>query len=262
MAFNANGILLYAAFCQTHRLGGRCLTLGRQDVTVTFDQLCQLLARAGRLPIKDGIADLPIRLKLMQALGSHLSQKPELRQHNFISDKALFAAFGFIALDSVDVSAYEGADFVHDLNRPGLAQTLGGTYDTVMDPGTLEHVFDVGIALDNVFDVMHAGSIVVHSLPLGNRIDHGFYQFSPNFLLDYYEANGFEILGTTVNRFFVDPANDTMLSLDYVRGCLDARADGGLDDGLYNVDLVARKTELSTKGRYRQPSSLAHRDSR
>jgi hypothetical protein len=262
MAFNTNGILLYAGFCRDHGLDGRCLTLGRQDVTVTLEQLCGLLVRTGHFVSQDGAVELPVRLKLMHMLGTHLSQKPVLRQHEFISDKALFTALGFTAMDSVDVSDYEGADFVHDLNHPGLAERLGCSYDTVMDPGTIEHVFDVGMALENIFDVMHPGSVVLHSLPLGNRIDHGFYQFSPNFLLDYYEANNFEILGATVTRFFLNPATDMVLSLDYARGCLSAKADGGLDGGLYNVDLVARKTERSTKGRYPMPRSLAEWDAR
>lgn len=259
MAFNAQGVLVLGDVCRRHGLGGRCLTLGRQDVTVTLEQLGGLLLRTGHLTAKDGAIPLPLRLVVMQQQGSHLSQKPELREHNFVSDKLLFAALGFAAADSVDVSAYEGADFVHDLNRPGLADTVRTTYDTVMDPGTTEHVFDVGMALENVFDVMHPGSVVVHNLPLSNRIDHGFYQFSPDFLLDYYEDNAFEILSASVSRFFLTPATDMMPVFDYERGGLDAKSDGGLDTGLYNVDLVARKTKRSTKGRYRVPASLAQR---
>jgi hypothetical protein len=262
MTFNPDGIKLYAGYCRDHGLRGRCLTLGRQDVTVTLEQLCAHLVQAGHFQVKDGALELPVRLKLMHALGTHLSPKPELRAHGFISDKTLFAAFGFTSMDSLDVSEFEGADFVHDLNLPGLSERLGTTYDTVIDPGTIEHVFDVGMALENLFDVMHPGSVVVHSLPLGNRIDHGFYQFSPNFLLDYYEANDFEILGAMVNRFFYNSPTTMFLTLDYARGCMNAKADGGLDGGLYNVDLVARKTERSTKGRYLIPQSLAQWDAR
>jgi hypothetical protein len=53
---------------------------------------------------------------------------------------------------------------------------------------------------------------------------------------------------------------DMMPSLDYARGGLAAKSDGGLDAGLYNVDIVARKTAQSTKGRYPTPDTLARQD--
>ena len=260
MTYNADLILTFADVARRHRLGGRCLIFGRQDVTVTLEHLCALLVRTGHMTGNNGVVTVPPRVAIMHQMGNHLSQKPEHRARNFVSDKLLFTALGFAGADSVDVSAFEGADFVHDLNLPGLGRSVASTYDTVLDPGTIEHVFDTATALENVFDVMHPGSVVIHNLPLGNRIDHGFYQFSPDFLLDYYEANAFEILGTTVSRFFPHPMTDMMPILDYARGCLHAKSDGGLDGGLYNVDIVARMTEQSTKGRYRSPASLARGD--
>jgi hypothetical protein len=258
MAFGGGALLFYAGLCRRYDLGGRCLVLGRQDIHLTFDMLCTLMVRAGYFPRIGDLVRVPPALEALRQSGEHLSQKPALRERDYISDQAAFAALGFLTSHSVDVSAYEGADFIHDLNRPGLAQAVGGPYDTVIDPGTLEHVFDLGTALDNVFDVLAPGGSAVHSLPLGNRIDHGFYQFSPDFMLDYYEANGFEIRGASVSRHFSNPGAHSMLSLDYLRGALDTKADGGMDSGLYDVDVIARRTAASTKGRYVTPETLAY----
>jgi len=258
MAFGDGLLLFYAELCRRYDLGGRCLVLGRQDVQMTFDMMCTLMLRAGfYIKLGDDEVRVPPALAALYHSGRHLSQKPGLRERDFVSDKALFAALGFLSCHSVDVSAYEDADFIHDLNRPGLAAAVGGQYDTVIDPGTLEHVFDLGAALENVFDVLAPGGIVVHNLPLGNRIDHGFYQFSPDFMMSYYEANEFEILGSLVSRMFPNPGAQNMVTLDYFPGALDAKSDGGMDSGLYNVDLIARRTERSSKGRYRVPETLA-----
>jgi len=99
------------------------------------------------------------------------------------------------------------------------------------------------------------GGVIVQSVAFGNRIDHGFYQVSPDFLLDYYEANGYEILAALAARI-MSPAI-MQPTIDYVRGCLDDRGDGGMDDGSYKVVLVGRKTAHSTKGHFPTPPSLA-----
>ncbi|HUA52005.1 MAG TPA: hypothetical protein VMB81_07560 [Candidatus Sulfotelmatobacter sp.] len=257
MGFGLGSLLYYAALCRRHDIGGRCLVLGRQDVHMTFDEMCTLMVRARYFAKIGDVVRAPPALTALRDAGDHLSQKAWMRERGYLSDKAMLAALGFLGCDSVDVSAYEQADFIHDLNLPGLAAAVGRRYDTVLDPGTLEHVFDLASALANLFDVLEPGGIVIHNLAFGNHIDHGFYQFSPDFMLDYYEANGFEILGASVSRSFTNPNALGMVSLDYFRGALDAKSDGGMDSGLYYADLIARKTAQSTKGRYRVPDTLA-----
>ena len=48
----------------------------------------------------------------------------------------------------MDASAFEGANFVHDLNNP-IPEELHCKYDAVVDGGTLEHVFNVPVAFAN-----------------------------------------------------------------------------------------------------------------
>src|ERR671926_423816 len=55
-----------------------------------------------------------------------------------LSAADLFAALGFGAVESLDVSDYEGADHVFDLNRKLLPDTLAARFDLVLNGGTLE----------------------------------------------------------------------------------------------------------------------------
>ena len=51
--------------------------------------------------------------------------------------------FGATQVDSIDNSNYENATLIHDMNE-SLPSALQERYDTVIDVGTLEHVFDIG----------------------------------------------------------------------------------------------------------------------
>lgn len=107
-------------------------------------------------------------------------------------DAALFRALGFADVTALDASDFEGAEIVHDLNRPVPAE-LRGRYDLVFNGGTLEHVFDVAGALRNVSDLLRVGGRAIHIAPVSNQIDHGFYSFSPTLLYDWATANEWTI---------------------------------------------------------------------
>jgi SAM-dependent methyltransferase len=106
----------------------------------------------------------------------------------------LYARLGFDAVESVDVSGFEGCTHLLDLNTPGVPHALRQRFDVVYNGGTLEHVFDVRTALRNVYELLRIGGLVVHVSPVDGWVDHGFYQISPTLLADYYHANRFDIL--------------------------------------------------------------------
>jgi hypothetical protein len=95
---------------------------------------------------------------------------------------------------SIDYSDYEGATVVHDMNAPIGAShpELIGQFDLVIDGGTLEHVFNVPMALGNVMDLCRIDGFVLMANPSNNLCGHGFYQFSPELMYRVFsEANGF-----------------------------------------------------------------------
>lgn len=92
-------------------------------------------------------------------------------------------------IDSLDFSDYEDASFVADLNRPISIETK---FDTVIDSGSLEHVFDVAAAFRNTINLCKVDGRIFHFLPVNNLNGHGFWQFSSDLLYSIYSVqNGF-----------------------------------------------------------------------
>ena len=59
-----------------------------------------------------------------------------------------------------------------------------------LDPGTLEHIFLPHNMLQSILRNLALKGIAYHSNPL-SAVNHGFFNFSPTYLLDFYMANGF-----------------------------------------------------------------------
>jgi hypothetical protein len=94
----------------------------------------------------------------------------------------------------MDASDYEGATIIHDLNKP-IPQNLVGQYDLVWDGGTLEHVFNFPVALQNAMNLLKVGGHIFLMTPANNQCGHGFYQFSPElFFRVFSPINGFELV--------------------------------------------------------------------
>jgi SAM-dependent methyltransferase len=96
-------------------------------------------------------------------------------------------------VESMDISTYEGASIVHDLNKP-VSPELVERFDIVWDGGTLEHVFDFPSALRNAMSMVKVGGHFAMRTPANNLCGHGFYQFSPElFFRIFAPQNGFEL---------------------------------------------------------------------
>lgn len=120
------------------------------------------------------------------------------KQHSdSISPESYFSGLGFDATHAMDVSDFEGADIIHDLNLP-VPSSLHETFGLIYDGGTLEHVFDVRQGLFNVLNMTSAGGIIVHCNPCNNAVNHGFFQFSPTLFTSFYIKNNFKILALFV----------------------------------------------------------------
>jgi len=99
--------------------------------------------------------------------------------------------FGATRVDSVDASGFEGATFVHDMNKP-IPEELFGKYDTIFDGGCLEHIFNAPQALWSLSKACRKGGQILHSLPANNFCGHGFWQFSPELFHSLYSTeNGY-----------------------------------------------------------------------
>lgn len=146
---------------------GKVLTLGRQTLHLDVNELVGVGIASDDPMLSDGYAD---------AL---------LTRH-----------FGASEVDSVDVSGFEGASIVHDLNF-ALPEVMAAKYDLILDLGTLEHIFDIKTSFGNVARATKVGGRIAHVVPSNGCSGHGLYQFSPEFFYSYYDqTRGFE--GTCV----------------------------------------------------------------
>lgn len=104
-----------------------------------------------------------------------------------------FRRLGAQQIDSLDVSAYEGATVLHDMNDP-LPAAMAGQYSAVLDGGSLEHVFNFPQALQNALTLVEVGGHYLSFTPTNNFLGHGFYQFSPELFFRVLTlANGFQL---------------------------------------------------------------------
>jgi SAM-dependent methyltransferase len=112
-------------------------------------------------------------------------------RHQAFCEDLLIDYFGASRVDSLDFSDFEHATHIHDMNLP-LPEHLWGRYDTVIDSGCIEHVYNAPQALKNCSLLCREGGTIVHVLPANNFCGHGFWQFSPELFFSLYSpANGY-----------------------------------------------------------------------
>jgi hypothetical protein len=106
--------------------------------------------------------------------------------------------FGKQELDAEywDVTVARGPERIADLNTLSgsdieyLADY--GAFGCVIDPGTIEHIANIGNCWKTLTAVTAIGGVVVHCNPFG-WANHGMYSISPTAYLDVYGANGFDV---------------------------------------------------------------------
>ena len=84
------------------------------------------------------------------------------------------------------------ADYRHDMNEP-LPPELNRQFKTVIDIGSIEHVFDTRQCLANLFDLVDDGGHLMLQTPCFGYFNHGLHTFSPECLLQALALNGFEV---------------------------------------------------------------------
>jgi hypothetical protein len=105
-------------------------------------------------------------------------------------EELLKGQFRAATVDSFDISGYENATHIVDMNKPLLIEEI---YDTIIDGGCIEHVYNAPQALANISSMCAQGGQILHILPANNLCGHGFWQFSPELFFSLYsKVNGYE----------------------------------------------------------------------
>jgi SAM-dependent methyltransferase len=92
---------------------------------------------------------------------------------------------------SLDYSDYERCDIMADMNKP-IGHEYHERFDVVIDGGSLEHIFNVPVALANEMSMVKRGGSLFLFTKANNQMGHGFYQFGPDLFFRVFDpANGF-----------------------------------------------------------------------
>jgi SAM-dependent methyltransferase len=142
---------------------GATLLLGRQGLHISEDPAAEEYQRANEL-LRRYDPVVPI---------------DDIRDKGFT--ERLFAYLGSHSVCSMDLSDYEGAEILHDLNHP-VGTELHDKFDCIFDGGTLEHIFDIAQAFRNIAAMLKVGGLFLSSNGANNFLGHGFYQFSPELM--------------------------------------------------------------------------------
>jgi len=100
--------------------------------------------------------------------------------------ETLMEKLGFGSIETMDFSDYEGAGILHDLNkRP--KKSLHNKFDFIFDGGTIEHVFNVPMALEGLFRMLKPGGRLISANGLNGWYGHGMYQFNPELVWTFWK---------------------------------------------------------------------------
>ncbi len=99
--------------------------------------------------------------------------------------ETMMQRLGFGEIETMDFSAYEGANVIHDLNKLP-AKKLQGKFDFIFDGGTIEHVFNVPNALESIFRMLKPGGRFVSANGFNGWHNHGMYQFTPELVWTFW----------------------------------------------------------------------------
>jgi hypothetical protein len=188
LALLPSNLRLLIALHKRLRFEGPVLTLGTQNVLATYADLRRYFDE--------------MTCSYAEPETIELDGNPERAAWDWVHARTFFAMLGIRDYADLDKYGDEGASILHDLNDP-VGSELSDRFGLILDSGTIEHVFDIRRALENVARMTAVGGWAVHISPMSNFIDHGFYSLNPVLFFDFYEANGFADSGCFV--FQVDP---------------------------------------------------------
>ena len=182
IAFNAmEGLIREAKF---RSFEGVAYTFGRQTMDLSPEGTNALFAALNLSPA--GGPAQPEQVDTLTSAAQYLQEKP-------IRDIDFFKMAGFTEVKAIDVSGFEGAEIILDLNAE-MPLTLSGTCDFLVDGSLLDNVFDPIAALRNAVKLLRPNGRLYMS-NAGNYSAHiggiPYVIFTPIWFYDYFCMNGF-----------------------------------------------------------------------
>jgi hypothetical protein len=129
--------------------------------------------------------------RVLSRLGSATDARGFLRENQW--GEAFFKLLGAHRISSLDVSDFEGATIIADLNSP-IPDHLSEGFSVVFDGGTLEHIFEITVALKSCMQMVRVGGHFIQVTGANNFAGHGFWQFSAELIYRVFAPeNGYQV---------------------------------------------------------------------
>ena len=121
---------------------GNLVLVGRQKVNLSLEQAIVMLNSEGVAQRPD--ADIQMDESTVGATGKTLTD------HSFLS------LFSDAKVSALDITDYEGAEHIHDMNEP-LPDHLEGIADFILDGGSIDNIFDAPATIRNISRMLRPG---------------------------------------------------------------------------------------------------------
>src|SRR5262249_48931769 len=156
---------------QEHRrkpISGDFLFIGRQTVPFDENKAAEYL-RVNKVPAR--------------TVEIQKDVKTRARKPNSITDTTFVNMFCDARVRALDVSDYEGAEVIHDMNLP-LPSNLFGVADFVFDGSCMDNIFNPVLALQNMVKLVRPGGRLF-MFEHGTVIMGAYVAFHPAWFKDY-----------------------------------------------------------------------------
>jgi len=182
-------------------ISGDVIFIGRQTTYFTPAELVALLRSYGHA----------VDAAAIEIDRSTINRQQGQEGKGLVADRSVFRALGVESIRALDVSGYEGAEIVHDLNEP-LPENLHGCADFVVDGSTLDNVFDPATCLRSMAALLRPGGRLL-TINAYTTQQTAYTLCSPPWYFDYFVENGFADCRVYVivtrrgrkNAFWLDP---------------------------------------------------------
>jgi SAM-dependent methyltransferase len=208
MGISASAMAGFIREAKFRPLRGTAYTLGRQTMACTPAETNKLFDFLKTTPI--GGEAKPDQIDATTRVSAYSENKP-------IRDVDFFKMLGLSEIKAIDVSDYEGAEIVVDLNTD-VPSELMGTCDFLVDGSTLDNVFDPITALRNSVKLLKPDGRLYLSNH-GNYSPHHngipYLIATPIWFYDFFCVNGFRDCQIFVTVYEPDGQLTFLLSNDF-----------------------------------------------
>jgi len=121
--------------------------------------------------------------------GKFANPVPQDFQFASLTEFLLSKGYATTTLDFFDPRAH----LRYDMNRP-IPESEYGRYATMMDIGSIEHLFDTAQCIENCLRMVRIGGHYMLTTNVHGYYGHGLHVFNPQGLVDCLTGNGFRIV--------------------------------------------------------------------